>query len=80
MAGKDGWLFLDNDTNMVVKQHTGELLLTPGELQHWQLILENRTSWTERLGAGYWCLVPRTRTRCMPRRCPTTFRCPRRAP
>ena len=58
MAGKDGWLFLDNDTNMVVKQHTGELLLTPGELQHWQLILENRTSWTERRGAGYWCLVP----------------------
>ncbi len=58
LVGKDGWLFLDNDTNMVVKQHTGDLLFAPEELRQWQVVLENRTAWVERLGGGYFFLVP----------------------
>ena len=58
LVGKDDWLFLDNDTNMVVKQHTGDLLFSPAELRQWQVVLENRTAWVERLGGGYFFLIP----------------------
>jgi alginate O-acetyltransferase complex protein AlgJ len=57
LRGKDGWLFLDNDTNRVVAQHTGELQLTPGQLDHWQRLLETRIAWLERAGAHYFFLV-----------------------
>lgn len=58
LVGKDGWLFLDNDTNHVVRQHTGDLLFSPVGLRRWQLVLENRTAWVERMGARYFFVVP----------------------
>jgi alginate O-acetyltransferase complex protein AlgJ len=57
VRGKDGWLFLDNDTNRVVAQHTGEVQLTPDQLDHWHRLLENRIAWLERQGAQYFFLV-----------------------
>ena len=35
LVGKDGWLFLDNDSNQVIAQYEGKLLLTQEQLQAW---------------------------------------------
>jgi hypothetical protein len=57
LQGKDGWLFLDNDANQVLKQHTGELRLSAAELEDWRLLLEARFSWLEKLGIPYFFVV-----------------------
>jgi alginate O-acetyltransferase complex protein AlgJ len=57
LRGKDGWLFLDGDTNYIMRQHTGELRFSDEELRHWQLVLENRVSWLAERGAPYHFLV-----------------------
>lgn len=36
LTGKDGWLFLDNDTNKSVEQFTGKLLLDRAERRNWK--------------------------------------------
>lgn len=36
LTGKDGWLFLDNDTNKSVEQFTGKLLLDRAERKAWK--------------------------------------------
>jgi hypothetical protein len=58
LQGKHGRLFLSNDSNDVVHQHTGERLLTEQQLVHWRQVLENRFAWLERLGIPYFFLVP----------------------
>jgi hypothetical protein len=55
--GKNGRLFLDNDTNEVVAQHTGALRLDERGLEQWRLTLEHRTAWLERKGVQYVFLV-----------------------
>jgi alginate O-acetyltransferase complex protein AlgJ len=57
LRGKNGRLFLDNDSNHVVKQFTGELLFSDQQLKDWQHVLENRVAWLERFG------IPRGETR-----------------
>jgi hypothetical protein len=58
LRGKNGRLFLDNDTNSVIKQHMGELLFSEDQLRDWRLVLENRVAWLERLGIPYHFIVP----------------------
>jgi CBS domain-containing protein len=58
LAGKDGWLFLANDTNQVLKQHAGELRFSDFELNQWQLVLEQRLAWVRMLGGSYFFVVP----------------------
>lgn len=58
VRGKNGRLFLDNDQNDVVLQHTGERLFTPLELRRWRLLLESRVAILEKLGISYFHLVP----------------------
>ena len=53
LRGKDGWLFLDRDTNRLLDQHTGRLQLTPEELRAWQRVLETRIAWLGRRGIPY---------------------------
>ncbi|MCH8502462.1 MAG: hypothetical protein LAT77_11200 [Aliidiomarina sp.] len=36
LRGEDGWLFLDNDTNKSVAQHTGDLLMAEEQQAQWQ--------------------------------------------
>jgi alginate O-acetyltransferase complex protein AlgJ len=60
LRGKNGRLFLDNDSNHVVKQFTGELLFSDQQLKDWQHVLENRVAWLERFGIPYVFLVPPT--------------------
>lgn len=40
LQGRDGWLFLDNDTNGSVDQYTGRLLLTAEGVGAWQHYLQ----------------------------------------
>jgi alginate O-acetyltransferase complex protein AlgJ len=58
LVGKRRRLFLDNDSNEVLRQHTGERRFTPRELEDWRLILENRIAWLSKRGVPYYFLVP----------------------
>jgi alginate O-acetyltransferase complex protein AlgJ len=58
VRGKDGWLFLDFDTNRVMAQVQGRLRLSAEELRQWQFLLENRVAWLARRRALYLFLVP----------------------
>jgi hypothetical protein len=58
LRGRNDRLFLDNDDNDVVLQHTGERLFSPLELRKWRLLLESRTAMLEKLGIPYFHLVP----------------------
>jgi alginate O-acetyltransferase complex protein AlgJ len=57
LRGRDGWLFLDNDANHVLKQHTGDLRFSSKELEQWRFLLETRTAWLERHGIPYFFIV-----------------------
>jgi alginate O-acetyltransferase complex protein AlgJ len=57
MRGRDGWLFLDQDSNQFVKQQRGELLFTPEQLDQWQSLLEHRLGWFRGRGIPYHFLV-----------------------
>ena len=51
--GKDGWLFLANDSNDTLGQHAGEWLLTDHQVQQWQDLLETRSAWLNLQGIPY---------------------------
>lgn len=70
--GKAGWLFLDNDTNHVVSQITGERLFTPQELYQWKLLLEMRSAWLKQRGASYYFLVAPNKACVYPEHLPDT--------
>jgi alginate O-acetyltransferase complex protein AlgJ len=57
IRGKNGRLFLDNDTNEVIAQHTGAVRLDEAGLEQWRLILEHRVAWLERQGIPYHFLI-----------------------
>lgn len=44
IQGKDGWLFLDNDTNNSADQFTGVLKLTSHNLHQWQCYLDEMSA------------------------------------
>jgi hypothetical protein len=56
--GEDGWLFLDGDTNEVMAQHGGRLLLSEAELIRWERRLARRFEVALRHGGPYLHLVP----------------------
>jgi alginate O-acetyltransferase complex protein AlgJ len=57
LRGKDDWLFLDNDANQVLKQHTGEIRFSEKDLEDWRVLLETRSAWLERHGIPYFLLI-----------------------
>ena len=57
VRGKDGWLFLDNDRNQVMRQHSGDLRFSPKQLNDWQRVLETRAGWLAERGARHHFLV-----------------------
>jgi hypothetical protein len=57
IRGKDGWLFLAHDTNRILEQHSGELLLSADELLEWRLLLEARVAWLAERGIAYVFMV-----------------------
>jgi alginate O-acetyltransferase complex protein AlgJ len=57
IKGKDEWLFLDNDSNKVLQQITGELTFSQRRLMQWQYILETRFLWLREKGIPYFFLI-----------------------
>jgi alginate O-acetyltransferase complex protein AlgJ len=55
--GKDGWLFLDNDTNWFLRQYSGEVRLSDEQLAQWERLLEYRVGRLGELGARYHFLI-----------------------
>lgn len=58
LHGRDGWLFLDRDSNAVVEQHGGLRLLSDAQLTQWASALAARAALASAAGAGYLHLVP----------------------
>jgi acetyltransferase AlgX (SGNH hydrolase-like protein) len=57
LRGKDGWLFLDGDSNHVLDQHRGELRLSASQVEGWSRLLETRVEVTRGLGSPYHFMV-----------------------
>lgn len=58
LEGQNNWLFLANDTNHVIKQHTGQMLLSEKQINQWRLVLELRNAWLAAKKIPYVFLVP----------------------
>ena len=58
LRGKDGWLFLHNDSNQALAQYVGRVRLSEDDLRQWQRVLEARISWLAGRGGIYRFLVP----------------------
>lgn len=48
LHGKDGWLFLDNDTNKSVEQYTGKLLLNELAKKSWAAFMRQMQQFSDR--------------------------------
>lgn len=57
VRGKDGWLFLDHDSNAVMRQFAGELPFSEAKLRSWRYVLETRIAWLQSRGVPYHMLV-----------------------
>jgi integrase len=57
IRGKDGWLFLAQDSNDVIGQHTGEIRLSPDQVGQWQRLLHARSRRLADLGAYFLFMV-----------------------
>ncbi len=53
LEGRDGWLFLTNDSNRVVDQMTGDLPLPEQDIEKWRLTIEQRRFHARSIGAEY---------------------------
>lgn len=57
LSGKNGHLFLNNDSNGVIAQIEGRKLLTKPELDRWYKILSHRISCFREMGIGYYNIL-----------------------
>ena len=57
VEGKDGFLFLGNDSNDTLGQHAGQKLLTDLQVQQWHDLIETRAAWLYLQGIPYVCLI-----------------------
>jgi alginate O-acetyltransferase complex protein AlgJ len=57
VEGLEGRLFLANDANRVLDQHSGVLRLDEDQLRQWRLLLETRSAWLERRGSRHYFLI-----------------------
>lgn len=53
LHGLEDWLFLQNDSNKVVAQNQGKIILTEGDLEGWRNVLELREAWLRSRGIRY---------------------------
>ncbi len=53
LQAQEDWLFLQNDSNKVVEQNQGKVVLTKGDLEGWRNVLELREAWLRSRGAHY---------------------------
>lgn len=57
LHGRNGWLFLREDSNNIVGQQTGTVKLGPDGRAKWHRTLESRIEASERLGVSWACFV-----------------------
>jgi hypothetical protein len=57
VEGKEGWLFLHNDSNGVVDQHVGKKAFSEADMVKWRHTLEMRYAWLKNKGIGYYFLI-----------------------
>jgi len=57
VEGKDGWLFLANDSNRVLDQHAGTFRLTDGQVEEWRTVFARRAEIARELGAELVVLI-----------------------
>lgn len=53
LSGKDGWLFLSNDTNRIIGQITGEVAMPDSFVSKWEALLEYRRKKFSELNIRY---------------------------
>lgn len=59
LKGRDGWLFLRNDSNDVLGQHTGRVQLAPEDRRQWETLFRQRSAMAEDAGAAWlFTIVP----------------------
>ncbi len=58
IRGKDGWLFLANDSNQVLSRHSGDRRFSEAEVRSWHRTLETRRAWLLARGAQYFFVIP----------------------
>ena len=66
IQGKDGWLYLDNDTNNSVDQYTGRLQLGADELRRWAAYLDESAALAGALGARHAIVVAASKEQVLP--------------
>lgn len=57
MFGEEGWLYLRRDSNDILGQHTGKVRFERKQLEEWGAVLESRMGVSERLDAGWACVI-----------------------
>jgi hypothetical protein len=57
LVGKNGWLFLDQDSNRLLDQHTGQLRFSEAQLDAWQRTLDERVRRLGEMGIAYYFFV-----------------------
>jgi alginate O-acetyltransferase complex protein AlgJ len=57
VEGLEGRLFLANDANRVLDQHSGRLRFDEDQLRQWRALLETRTAWLERRWSHHFFLI-----------------------
>jgi SGNH hydrolase-like domain, acetyltransferase AlgX len=57
LRGRDGWLFLRNDTNDSLGQHEGRVRLDQASVGAWQQLLEGRVALERDLGIPWICAI-----------------------
>ncbi|MGL4764493.1 MAG: alginate O-acetyltransferase AlgX-related protein [Aeromonas sp.] len=57
LFGKNGWLFLCNDTNNTIEQSTGKFVVKDFVVDKWKKIIEDRISICNELGVEYYNII-----------------------
>ncbi len=57
IEGREGWLFIHNDSNDVLGQHAGRVRLSDADLRAWSAVLQARVALSEELGIAWLCTV-----------------------
>ena len=66
VVGSEGWLFLDNDTNRSVDQHTGRVLLDEDKIEGWLLYFKETRALAARIGAKHAVVVAPSKEQILP--------------
>lgn len=70
IQGTDGWLFLDNDTNHSVDQHTGRLILDKVGLARWAAYFDDCRSLASSVDARHAILIAASKEQVLPEHYP----------